>query len=834
MADYEVSRISFNGDTYEIADELARQNAGVAMTEIAEEAARLDAVDTSLAGRITNLETSGGAVIVAKTASAMTDTDKIYVYTGSESGKTAGHWYYHNGSAWTDGGVYSWNLDAIDAAPSSSSDNLHAAGAKYVYDSVTDLEGDVSDLKSDLGYTTIIPIRGGYIATSGATTDYTVIENNSYWYAVVDCAGGDIFTVSGEGASAGRLWAFVDGNGNILSKALANATETGVVVYAPSDAVKLVINTQTNVKSYNGWVPVKSAVKELNTRVKTVEGLIPKNYVTESFKNDMVSEKGKIPGLLCYKNGVASDDNYGQDNVRYVMDLAQYNKLHVAFDFKYSGAVPYVSDTERFGIFTAQSGKATVYEQFRKAASANGYMQRNVYYGYRIGTETAQNVANFVGQKFNGHNGKPAFWVQYTGNSTSAYIRPQNGSIILYDGTSTTVTYQNTDSVDSLIAAINNVSGFSAGYVETSGKTCGDLMLYDGDTIQLCYNVTLYGQSTSTVDKPKVYVPYSHNTDWHTFECCIDETALRMYYAIDGITGIITLTAADLRTGVRNIMIGGTFNGAESLLTIRNLQVDMDSYADAEVINEYVWDYATAKQIISNRNPKLLIFEGHGIDVCAEKDAPLSDDMATSTDRLRILFDALANAGYTNISYEDLIDWKIKNKSIPKRSFVIMMDDYRVENYVDVEKRSPFAQFGFVSGLAIISDRYSTDEVFQINGTSYSRAECFNAINTNGWYPCSHTRDHRRFTSILPSATEYQLAQDVISADKLNIHSDIMVYPYGEFNAAYIPAMQASDFVLGINIVKNQYNCKAINNFYLSRVEMGTRCPLPDLLAQIP
>lgn len=702
-----------------------------------------------------------------------------------------------------------------------------------VAEDLSDLETEVGDVKNDLGYTVIVPTRGGYIATSSNTTDYTVVSNNSYWYSVIDCTDGAMFTVAGVGSSAARLWAFVDRNGNILSKALENATETGLFLKAPAGAIKLVINTQTNVNSYIGWLPVNAVIASIDGRMENVETLLPVNYSKNSFVNDMSTQKGKIPGLQCYKNGVANEDNYGQDSVRYVMDLAPYNKLHVVFDFKYSESVPYVSNSERFGLFTAQSGKVTVYEQFRKAASANGYVQRNVYYGYRIGTGTPQNVTNFVGAKFNGHNGKPAFWVQYTGNSSSAYMRPQSGGVLLYDGTSTTVSYLSTDSVDSLIAAINNVSGFSAGYVETSGKTCGELMLYEGDTIQLCYNVTLYGESSATVDKPKVYVPYAHNTDWHTFECCIDESALRMYYAIDGMTGTITLAETDLRSGVRNIMIGGTFNGAESFLTIRNLQVDMDSYGDAEIITQYVWNYATAKQLISNRNPKLLIFEGHGIDVCAEKDAPLSDEMAASTDRLRILFDALTNAGYTNISYGELKDWKIHNKPIPKRSFLIMMDDYRVENFVDIEKRAPFVQFGFVSGLAIISDRYSADEVFEINGTNYSRSECFNAINTNSWYPCSHTRDHRRFTSVLPSATEYQLSLDVISADKLNIHSDVMVYPYGEFSASYIPAMIASDFVLGINIVKNQYNCRAINNYYLSRVELGQRCSMNDLLAQI-
>lgn len=47
-----------------------------------------------------------GYPFTAATAAAMTDTAKIYVYTGSETGYTNGDWYYYNGTAWTSGGVY--------------------------------------------------------------------------------------------------------------------------------------------------------------------------------------------------------------------------------------------------------------------------------------------------------------------------------------------------------------------------------------------------------------------------------------------------------------------------------------------------------------------------------------------------------------------------------------------------------------------------------------------------------------------------------------------------------------------------------------------------------
>ena len=62
-----------------------------------------------------------GAPLVANTASAMTDKTRIYVYVGSQTGYTAGNWYYWNGSAWTSGGVY--NSIADDIASNSDIDS---------------------------------------------------------------------------------------------------------------------------------------------------------------------------------------------------------------------------------------------------------------------------------------------------------------------------------------------------------------------------------------------------------------------------------------------------------------------------------------------------------------------------------------------------------------------------------------------------------------------------------------------------------------------------------------------------------------------------------------
>lgn len=55
---------------------------------------------------VASLTASVGSPLMASTAAGMTNTNKIYVYTGSEAGYTAGDWYYYDGSAWTSGGVY--------------------------------------------------------------------------------------------------------------------------------------------------------------------------------------------------------------------------------------------------------------------------------------------------------------------------------------------------------------------------------------------------------------------------------------------------------------------------------------------------------------------------------------------------------------------------------------------------------------------------------------------------------------------------------------------------------------------------------------------------------
>lgn len=124
-----------------------------------------------------------GAPLTASTVAEMTLQNRVYVYTGSETGYTAGHWYYWNGSAWTDGGVYNSNTVQVDPTLTITG---AAADAKAAGDSIQSI-GDASLLANIVGVTStsngwkINPATGLCSSNSGfKLLKYAVTEGNVY------------------------------------------------------------------------------------------------------------------------------------------------------------------------------------------------------------------------------------------------------------------------------------------------------------------------------------------------------------------------------------------------------------------------------------------------------------------------------------------------------------------------------------------------------------------------------------------------------------------------------------------------------------------------------
>ena len=90
-----------------------------------------------------NIKTFVGSPLVASAAAEMTDTTRVYVYVGSETGYTFGNWYYYDGTSWVSGGVY--NATAVNTDKTLTQED-QPADAKKTGDEITDLKQDLSDI----------------------------------------------------------------------------------------------------------------------------------------------------------------------------------------------------------------------------------------------------------------------------------------------------------------------------------------------------------------------------------------------------------------------------------------------------------------------------------------------------------------------------------------------------------------------------------------------------------------------------------------------------------------------------------------------------------------
>jgi len=95
---------------------------------------------------INSLKASVGSPLTAKTVAEMHDKNKIYVYTGTESGYIAGNWYYNNGATWVSGGVY--NSTAFETDKSLTLAN-QAADAQITGDYLRLLHNNMNKVKGD-------------------------------------------------------------------------------------------------------------------------------------------------------------------------------------------------------------------------------------------------------------------------------------------------------------------------------------------------------------------------------------------------------------------------------------------------------------------------------------------------------------------------------------------------------------------------------------------------------------------------------------------------------------------------------------------------------------
>ena len=189
---------------------------------------------------------------------------------------------------------------------------------------------DVGDLKSDLtvitGNQSIAfsdPSLRQYINTNqnvGTVVSWSNPSQSSSTnikWAVVECKGGDQFTINGQGGNADRLWAFLDASQKLISKSSSALTAVNLIVTAPEGAKYLIINDESDKKSYTGNLVVNKA-NEAITQIKesnVYNPLYNGSFVNTSFNGVTYTWDGKV----CNITGSATQDSFST-NIFYAND----------------------------------------------------------------------------------------------------------------------------------------------------------------------------------------------------------------------------------------------------------------------------------------------------------------------------------------------------------------------------------------------------------------------------------------------------------------------------------------------------------------------------------
>jgi hypothetical protein len=156
----------------------------------------------------------------------------------------------------------------------------NAAALSNTNGRLQDVKADMSDIT---GNTVVEMTMGKYIATNGETANInTIATDANYAYAVLDCAEGDAFTITGHGGVTPRLYAFLGAETNgarpVLVKANSAMELANAYITAPTGAEKVVFNVNVNYEFYvvvgksivNAWAEIDETKTEISKIKKVV------------------------------------------------------------------------------------------------------------------------------------------------------------------------------------------------------------------------------------------------------------------------------------------------------------------------------------------------------------------------------------------------------------------------------------------------------------------------------------------------------------------------------------------------------------------------------------
>lgn len=207
-------------------------------------------------------------------------------------------------------------LDAAIAGVTVDSEVINArVGANGItYDTLGDaIRSQFSDnnkiINDSLKNAPIVLTPESLISTATSPISLTPTPYTGFKCAVIDCSAGDLFTINIEGGGTSALgFVFIDSSNNPITAARPSVTYSDVIICAPANAAKLIINTKNDGVSYRGisWDPEKAYFEKLI---------------------------GTNKDVVLYDEYISNPTNYAQNTYAFILDFNVANARYVKLQF---------------------------------------------------------------------------------------------------------------------------------------------------------------------------------------------------------------------------------------------------------------------------------------------------------------------------------------------------------------------------------------------------------------------------------------------------------------------------------------------------------------------
>ena len=367
-------------------------------------------------------KTDIGAPLKASTVAGMTNHDRIYIYTGSETGYTSGHWYYYDDGSWVDGGAY--NSVAVETDTTLSISDM-AADAKVTGDEITDLKSALSSFynQSAVDYTSInsvpynITSNGNWAEASGTSQQSSkIIEipDSVYQIGVTPNANGAIISFLRSISSMGHANA-VDFSTVYSSRITLPAGSQETYIYnVPSDAVyfcaSYLKSDGTNILP--SVTLFQNKIGEIEPNLKYIGVELPSEYKQVlSLKSDGTQRVVLLSLRLNSNSRVVLDfraiESWNTSGTEWVVG-SRYNSSSKQFSFGVSKA------TNRFISAYGSTYDITTGPAFDTERHILDFNKNNVYLD-------GENIFTYSAETFSAANVSPSLFALHSEGNSSYY-----------------------------------------------------------------------------------------------------------------------------------------------------------------------------------------------------------------------------------------------------------------------------------------------------------------------------------------------------------------------------------------------------------------------------